>query len=148
MLAKEQEARRGLESQLWELRDQVNDLRFPATSPWSAPGHARSSPTHHISTVSHSDKRRAGLPLSNANSRGGQQTPTRTPPPFPRLSTGIGSTGLQAGDHYNYSIEDPITDDHGFADVFETPSEAAREHYGFRGSGSPRSPASTLVGMV
>lgn len=126
MLSQEQEARRGLESQLKDLQRQIHELRFmPAALPRGAP------PPNHFSTptsqvldlTSLPTHRRSLLPFRNATSRSNLNK-----------STSIGETEGEETDD---------TDD-GFLDVFETPTEAARD----RGFGMDGHGTALLVGVM
>ena len=122
MLAQEQEARRGLESQLRDLQKQINDIRFPAA--------LRGPPTPaHFST-----------PTSNVIDSSPMSTKRHTILPFRTASPRLIST-TAAGLKENEGDETD-TDD-GFLDVYETPTEARDYGYGLV---TPRS--LPLVGVM
>lgn len=130
MLTNEQEARRGLESQLWELQKQINEMRYPprlSTSPTSHPNNNASAS---------SPKRHAVLPFWTASSSPRQQH-QRVLTQIPRMPS------LPRNEAYGIDTETETDTDDGFVDVYETASEA--RGYGI-GVDSPRSPP--LVGVV
>lgn len=123
ILTREQEARRGLESQLNDLQKQINELRFPAaTRGLPTPGHC-STPTPNVLDVSPICPQRHPI------------LPFTTAPPRLRLQKSAVFKEIEG--------EETDTDD-GFLDVYETPTEAGRE-YGF-GMDGPRT--SMLVGVM
>lgn len=122
MLSQEQEARRGLESQLKDLQKQINELRFPAAPRGPpTPGHFSTPTSHMIDTSPISTKRYTILPFRTAS---------------PRL-------GLRKTSNKKENEGEETDTDDGFLDVYETPTEA--REYGF-GLDTPRSPP--LVGVM
>jgi hypothetical protein len=122
MLTQEQEARRGLESQLRDLQKQINDIRFPtALRGPPTPAHFSSPTSNGIDSSPISTKRHTLLPFRAAS---------------PRLNS-MTAAGLKENEG-----DETDTDD-GFLDVYETPTEA--RDYGF-GLATPRSPP--LVGVM
>jgi hypothetical protein len=118
MLTQEQEARRGLETQLKDLQKQMNDLHSPAAH--------RGPPTpNHFSTLTSNMLDSSPIPAIR-----------HTVLPFRTASLGVRSSNKE-----NES-EETDTDD-GFLDVYETPTEA--REYGYA-MDAPRSPP--LVGVV
>lgn len=125
MLSQEQEARRGLESQLKDLQRQINDIRFPCVVRGPpTPGHFSTPTCAGFETPPMFNKRNTILPF-------------RTSSPMPNaLRTGTATAREHGGDETD-------TDD-GFSDVYETPAEG--RDYGFGGAVTGRSPA--LVGVM
>lgn len=116
MLSQEQEARRGLENQLKDLRKQISDLRFPA-----AP---RGPPTPgHFST-----------PTSTALDSSPITTKRSTVSPFRTASPRLTLRSLSS--QKENEEEETDTDD-GFLDVYETPTEAKEYGFGIEVSRSP-----------
>lgn len=122
MLTQEQEARRGLESQLKDLQKQINDLRFPAISRGPpTPGHFSNPTCNMMDSSPISTKRCTILPFRTAT---------------PRMI-------LRKRSSQKENEEDETDTDDGFLDVYETPMEA--REYGF-GINAPRS--SPMVGVM
>lgn len=122
MLMQEQEARRGLESQVRDLQKQINEIRFPAALRGPpTPAHFSTPTSNFVDSSPMSAKRPAVLPFRTA---------------YPRLNS-MTAAGLR-----EHESDETDTDD-GFLDVYETPTEA--RDYGF-GLVTPRSPP--LVGVM
>ena len=122
MLTQEQEARRGLESQLKDIQNQINELRFPAAPRGPpTPGHFSTPISNMFGSSPASTKGHSVLPFKNAGSR---------------LALRMTSSQKE------HEGEETDTDD-GYLDVYETPTEA--REYGF-GVDAPRSPM--LVGAI
>ena len=123
MLIEEQEARRGLESQVRDLQKQIHEIRYPAALRGPpTPAHFSTSPSNFVNlSPPISAKRHTVLPFRTV---------------CPRLSA-MTATGLRENE------SDETDTDDGFSDVYETPAEA--RDYGF-GLVTPRSPP--LVGVM
>jgi len=122
MLSQEQEARRGLESQLKDLQKQINELRFPAAPRGPpTPAHFSTPTSNTLDSSPISGKRHTVLPFRNASPR---------------------STWKKTSILNENEGEETDTDD-GFLDVYETPTEAMK--YGF-GIDAPRS--QPMVGVM
>jgi hypothetical protein len=116
MLSQEQEARRGLENQLRDLRKEINDLRFPAAPRGPpTPGHFSTPTSALLDSSPISTKRSAVLPFRTAS---------------PRLT-------LRSLSSQKDNEEEETDTDDGFLDVYETPTEAREYGFGIEVSRSP-----------